>query len=313
MNKKYHSKHAILANKIISVPSAQAIKQIRNWFSKRDYRLIADLEDSRYFRELEMRLHILQTLTFHQLYIGPSDGQEIQLWKRSCLTNTAALTTLFPKEDAPQGSCVSVEKSDYLSVRQGIAEQYQEPLPELMEAATLDDIKTHTKQTQIALNRHEYLCPLEPDGKQILISIDLSSPNKAILDEVLIQLEQVRKKLDIPEIDSQKRARNNKSLAPFINRYAIQYLDLLIYRIQPEMTTAEVKAYRAGATDFLRPQPNHIWELTDIQTANFINHVDLGAETIREWRTDTYEMKLLNSDYMQALLRNIRRELILPK
>ncbi|MEZ8606911.1 DUF6387 family protein [Vibrio sp. 10N.239.311.G01] len=308
MNKKYYTKHAVLADKLIDVPCSQAFEQIKNWFLERDYCFISEIDASKFIREIEIRLHILQTLTFHQLYISPSNGCEMQVWKRSCKSGATQLTDLLWETEKLQGSLVSLEKAVNLSIRGELAKQYQEPLIELTDTATLGEIESHVMQEQLTLSRHEYLCPVAVGDKQVLVSIDLSGSDKAILDELAIQLPKIRKILDLPEPTKSKAIRYNAALKSFSQRYVIQYLDLLIYRIQPEMSASQVKADRKGSTSFLRPKSRHLWDLTDLQIANLIAPLDLDAADIKEWRQDTYEEMLLNSEYMTTLLRDFQRK-----
>ncbi|EPR2983072.1 DUF6387 family protein [Vibrio parahaemolyticus] len=308
MSEKYYTKHAVLADKLIGTPCPQAIEQIKNWFSERDYSFIPEIDATNFIREIEIRLRILQTLTFGQLYVSSPDGSEMLIWKHSCRAGNAKLTSLSRDEANPRGSYVSVEKAANLTMRHELAEHYREQQTDIPDTATPSEIKAYTKQNQIMLNRHEYLCPIELGGKQLLLSVDLSISDKTILDEIAILLPKIREMTGVAQPESAKQARNNKSLSPFINQYALQYLDLLIYRIQPEMTTSETRAYRDGSTAFLRPDSRHLWDLTDPQIAEIIAPIDLDGETIKGWRKDTYEKKLLNSEYMEALLRNARKE-----
>nr|WP_159064966.1 DUF6387 family protein [Thaumasiovibrio subtropicus] len=231
-------------------------------------------------------------------------------WKHSCRTGNAKLTSLSSDETKPQGSYVSVEKAANLTMRYKLAECFRNQLIDTPDTASLNEIKACTAENQIILNRHENLCPVELNGKQLLLSVDLSTSNNTILDEIAILLPKIRKITGIPEPDGAKKARNNKSLSTFTDKYALQYLDLLIYRIQPEMTATEIQAYKEGCSPFLQPDSRHLWELTDPQIAEVIAPLDLDGETIKKWRKKTYEKKLLNSEYMEALLRNARKELL---
>ncbi|UTV27884.1 DUF6387 family protein [Photobacterium atrarenae] len=312
MQSKQYSKHAILADKLQEQPSLAVMAQITAWFNKRNYSFATKQDELGYARELEIRLHILQNLTFHQLYVSQADNGVMQYWKFSCLSGNANLASFERDNAKPQGNLVTTEKPDNLQYRHELANLFKEPLPELVANPTLEEIQAHSEHVQLVLKRQEYLCPIKENDQQILLSVNLAGgSNKAILNELQLTLNMLRDQLAVPEPAVTKRARDNKTLAPYVNKHALEYLDLLIYCIHPMMTETESKALASNNTTLLRPAPRHIWELTDSQIAQLIDQLELDSETIKKWRVRTFEKKLLDSEYIRACLLSVKTEALL--
>jgi hypothetical protein len=72
-----------------------------------------------------------------------------------------------------------------------------------------------------------------------MLSVDLGGTNEEILKEIEALLPKARERTNIPEQKESKR--NHSALSSFINQYALEYLDLLIYCIKPQPTDLDKK------------------------------------------------------------------------
>ncbi|EGR0550177.1 hypothetical protein FDM56_14125 [Vibrio cholerae] len=347
MKNSTKSKHAILAafKKQKLKDQDQAYQQIERWYQQRDYSFITSLSSEEYVKELEMRLHILQTITFNAFYISPPPGNELQIWKHSCSSGATRLMGQVRIPEAPRRKLVEAEKVENLKFRYELAQHYQEILPPLHADATLEEIDAHAVDSHRILKQREYICPLAQHDKRTMLSIDLAGgSDEEILAESLHIITTLRKQLEIagppkvpPLLRNKKQARKNTSLKPYLKSYAIQYLDLLMYCIQPhpfqfsyciksevaitsdqrieyrkEEQTAHIEKLQENnkslRENFVRPQPGYMWDLSDSQLAKIINSDDLDGDHIRQWRKDTYEPSLFNGKYISSLILHVKTQ-----
>lgn len=302
MTNIYYSKHSAFSGRLKEVPSQAPLQQIECWFKCRDYSFTRDLAATAYARELEIRLYIIQNLTMHQFFIGTAYCHEISIWKHSCKTTNPQLRTFDNNAYRPPTSHVSIVKPSELTSRAELAEYFQPQIESLDKYATLDQVLLHSTNTQTTLKRRELLCPTDYDDHQLIVSVNLAnSSNKEIMHSIWLQLIAARQELCLPEPKTAKYTRENKVLNQFINKYSLEYLDILIYCAQPEEQRNQLNTH-------LRPKENHIWDLSDQQVADLLNSDELSGEIVKKWRERTFNQKLLNTDFITKCLLSVRVE-----
>lgn len=167
------------------------------------------------------------------------------------------------------------------------------PPPAWSETLSEEDIRQYS-QTQItATNQAEYLCPMETDRKQILLSVDIEhATNESLIKQFASLLPKLRDQVGVQEQSSTHKPHNKLGTVKKLLAYrAIQYLDLKLYCI-------------------LNSPHNEEWHLTDLMLDKLLFNGETisGAETLKQFRKDFYTPKLLNQAYLDDLIATTRSD-----
>ncbi|SQD79600.1 DUF6387 family protein [Moritella yayanosii] len=200
---------------------------------------------------------------------------------------------------------ISMIKGEYLPFYQVMHElqknnsQQLEP-PAWSEALSEEDIRQYSQAQVTATNQAEYLCPMETDRKQILLSFDIEhATNDSLIKQLASLLPEIREILGIPEPSSTHKPHNKLGTVKKLLSYkAIQYLDLKLYCILNSPLGEEWQL----SDDFMMT-----WLLIDNKNIN-VDKTSKGAEDFKQYRKDFYMPKLLNQAYLDDLITTTRSD-----
>jgi len=284
----------------IQIPPEEKIK-LTEWFNKRDYSVLKNISVEVFLLELEERLALYQFALLSNGKCSPDPR-----WQKICATNFVIINASAAQlSKFPETAGISTIKKEYL-------EWYKVANSKAKKSADTSQISTHG-QTIYDQNvaKDAYLCSIEKDRKQVLLSVDLEKCTNAELNHQFAYLiNDLRKRLGVEEPPAVIKTRQLKSLSAFWNHYAIQYLDILLYCLIKPKSKLIVEFIEEETTE---QEPTEAvqersWTLTNPMVAKLLNEYDLDGEHIKGWVNIFYEEKLFNTDYMKLFIEKMRSD-----
>jgi hypothetical protein len=279
----------------IPVPPKEKI-QLTEWFNKRDYSVFKNISVEVFLLELEERLALYKLALISNGECSPD-----LRWQKICNRDSVIINASGTQlSKSPETAGISTIKKEYL-------QWYELANSKAKKYADTSQITLHGQPIYDQnVAKDAYLCSIEADRKQVLLSIDLEKFTNAELNHQFAYLtNDLRKKLGVEEPPAVIKTRQLKSLSAFLHHYAIQYLDILLYcLIKPKSKLIE-ETTEQGPTETVQER---CWTLTNPMVAKLLNEYDLDGEHIKGWVNIFYEEKLFNTDYMELFIEKMRSD-----
>ena len=279
----------------IPIPPEEKIK-LNEWFNKRDYSVLKNISVEVFLLELEERLALYQFAQLSNCECSPD-----LRWRKIYDSNFVIINASDAQlSKFPDTAGISTIKKEYL-------EWYELANSKAKKYADTTQISTHG-QTIYDKNvaKDAYLCSIEKDRKQVLLSVDLEKCTNAELNHQFAYLiNDLRKRLGVEEPPAVIKTRQLKSLSAFWNHYAIQYLDILLYCLIKPKPKLIVEIIEEEMTEAVQEK---CWTLTNPMVAKLLNEYDLDGEHIKGWVNIFYKEKLFNTDYMELFIEKMRSD-----
>ena len=323
----------------VKIPK-DALNKLELWFKdkNRGYTILDEMLVFDYLSELEERLSLYnftllcggnctddrrwKKINCNELREESDENAFISFLDETLAQSEMTLLKKLPRREASESylcnlSSYNIETQDISMIKGKYLPHYQsmhlqqksnaKPIPPAPTEGTYDEsyfskdkLQQYYKAQEIGASQAEYLCPMETDRKQILLSVDIEhATNESLIKQFASLLPELREILGIPEPSSTHKPHNKLGTVKKLLSYkAIQYLDLKLYCI-------------------LNSPPGEEWQLSDdlmmtwllIDNKNInVDKTSKGAEDFKQYRKDFYMPKLLNQAYLDDLITTTRSD-----
>lgn len=168
------------------------------------------------------------------------------------------------------------------------------------------------KQKLAAQNaaKDDYLLSIGSDEQKLVLNIDVKNFNKKeLMEQFNYILSDAFKTLGIEDAQTTLKTGTFKSLDSFLSNYAVQYLDLLIYcLIKPKTIKDTEYVWQIEDNKETEQAKLERLRLTEKEIAELFNKHELDVVDITRMKKDCYTPKLLDQDYMERFIDNIKSE-----